>query len=237
MHLLSTQKNHIERVAHRYMEGEVTDFLTSPYINPEGWPLIMDGYGYNRWNIEEALQEHPYEVTALLFLGWFDENKQAHPEFVPLFEELCDVYIESGKIEYERFDQFAPIFERSSDYPYFDEVRTRFSGGSLLCLYLTAIVFESTDDILEPAAHLFYRGMEHVMDTMRISFIETDFASFDPDEDRPPEMSFQPFQELMASQEKAVQTWKKHEIEDYLDACQGVYLRNPIRGGGYSCML
>lgn len=196
----------------------------------------MDGYGYNRWNVDEALQEHPYELTALLFLAWFAENGSQYPEFDTLYKELCDVYIEYGDIKYERFDLFAPIFEGNPDYPYFDEVRQRYNGGNLLCLFLTSIVFESVDDILEPAARLFLMGMEHVTEVMRLSFIETDFASFDPHEDQPPEMSFQTFLELMESQEQALESWKDHEIEDYQAERHVLSLHNPIRGGGFSCM-
>lgn len=242
MHQLTTETRSLfERVAEKYVEMTIVASLESPYHGGERDPLVLDSYGYNRTYIDVALETEVYLQTVPMFLAWFEYNRSHLSAYVHFYEHACEMYLQGHIGDGEWFAPFEPIFldgtAFSEHQAISEDFYDKFGEENWVCRFLHTIVFESTSDILESMGFLDGVGFTHLRDTLRLSFIETNFSSYDPDEETEPELRFQAADKLFESQRELMEMWSsnvKESDQTFDGAC--THLVNPPRGGGFSCI-
>ena len=240
MYQLTTEnRTPFEQVAARYAQERILDRLESPFLMEERDPLVLDGYGYNRTYIDVALDpsEHLYAVP--MFLAWFEYNRERLSDYIPAFDYACEMYLEGKWYDGEWFAPFESIFTEH-EYPAYRDISESFfknyGEDNWVCRFLHTLVLEDMSDILEAMDRLDGMAFDHLKDMTRLTFIETNFNSYDPYEESDPELKFQAVDKLLGHQERMMTTWGQQYDDDWYSDAIYTHLVNPYKGGGFTCI-
>lgn len=242
MHQLTTETRSLfDQVAAKYVENTILSIMTCGFYSDERAPVVLDGFGFNRSYIDDALENYSNETTVPMFLAWFHMNQKLYPDFTPAFEHACEMYLQGSHYDGEWFAAFEPIFldeERFYDCTDVSNSFTRINGeDNWVCRYLQIITVDSSSCILEAMDHLDGKGLGHLNTVLRLSFVDTDFLSHDPNGESLPEVRFESLDRMFLDQQKKLAEWTKDgRDEDVQLEVFNTRLFNPPRGGGFSCI-
>lgn len=239
MHRLTTSETDLFRqVAAKY----ATDQLLWGLADEDGLPLVFDGYGYNRTYIDDALEPQSGDFQVAMFLAWYDWTRPHEPGAEDAFRDLCSHYLADRVVPEACYERFEPIFLDEGRYPDFISfvryVDEHYLVPDPLMTYMHAITLEDSSLLLEAMCHLDGHAFDHLRDGLRLSYLETDFASHDPVEESVPGFRHESVETVLRAQTALLETWRTKGTydEDFYANLPFLRLINPYKGGGFSCM-